>query len=307
MHLLSSKSLPALCAVVFVVNLSVVKAYSNTATGQLYNDDETLFLNVPINLTRILQIVIPKIIEPMEVIITQTLQKQHEKFMDHMEQLSTDLNNVSDAQNRLMVLFQKQEEKLDGQQRALEAHKQTFLAELKYLNQSIKTTVEPLWVDFQMIQAQHHAIDIKLDLLETQLGDHQKGQDQLSSSLLAHDVEISKYITTATDALLCSLTRDNSLRLADGGRVEVKCGSQWGTVCHNGWSSIDARVVCRQLGLSYGNARSSSHAAFGQGTGPIWLANVACTGSEKNLWECEHNDWGINQCGHHMDAGVVCQ
>jgi len=31
--------------------------------------------------------------------------------------------------------------------------------------------------------------------------------------------------------------------------VEVCIGKVWGTVCSYGWSSGDARVVCRQLGF----------------------------------------------------------
>ena len=31
--------------------------------------------------------------------------------------------------------------------------------------------------------------------------------------------------------------------------MEVCIGKVWGTVCHYGWSSSDARVVCRQLGF----------------------------------------------------------
>ena len=31
--------------------------------------------------------------------------------------------------------------------------------------------------------------------------------------------------------------------------MEVCIGKVWGTVCGDGWSSSDARVVCRQLGF----------------------------------------------------------
>ena len=49
-----------------------------------------------------------------------------------------------------------------------------------------------------------------------------------------------------------------------------------------------------------------SFAFFGEGTGPIWLDNVFCTGFESELLECPHNGIGNHNCGHYEDASVKC-
>ncbi|NXA35389.1 SRB4D protein, partial [Eudromia elegans] len=101
------------------------------------------------------------------------------------------------------------------------------------------------------------------------------------------------------------------VRLANGngscrGRVEVRHGGAWGTVCDDDWGLSDASVVCRQVGC--GQALDyKSNAYFGYGTGRILLDNVNCEGSEPFLAACYSLGWGIHNCGHHEDAGVVCR
>ena len=90
------------------------------------------------------------------------------------------------------------------------------------------------------------------------------------------------------------------------GRVEVNYNGEWGTVCDDGWSFFDAIVVCRQLGLG-SLGISYDGAFFGQGSGPIWLDNVLCTGNESTLASCGHLGVNIKRfCDHCEDAGVRC-
>ena len=48
-------------------------------------------------------------------------------------------------------------------------------------------------------------------------------------------------------------------------------------------------------------------AAYGQGSGPIWLDNVNCNpDTNARLSDCPANAVGVHNCDHSEDAGVIC-
>ncbi|XP_028971618.2 scavenger receptor cysteine-rich type 1 protein M130-like isoform X2 [Esox lucius] len=89
------------------------------------------------------------------------------------------------------------------------------------------------------------------------------------------------------------------------GRVELWKEGHWGTVCDDSWDLKDGSVVCAQLDCGPALNVSGEGWSFKAGTGLIFLDEVNCNGSERNLWECPSQ--GIpNDCGHKEDAAVVC-
>ena len=49
------------------------------------------------------------------------------------------------------------------------------------------------------------------------------------------------------------------------------------------------------------------NAAYGEGSGPIFLHGVGCTGVELRVFDCPHPGLEISSCRHSQDAGVVCR
>ena len=90
-----------------------------------------------------------------------------------------------------------------------------------------------------------------------------------------------------------------------GGRLEVYYNNEWGTVCDDGWGSSDATVACRQMGFVGVSDSDSSLFGSGASSQSIWLADVACSGSESWLIDCSHNS-NTSDCSHSEDVGIVC-
>ena len=112
-----------------------------------------------------------------------------------------------------------------------------------------------------------------------------------------HKVAFTMITSTVPPLSLCtdSLPFTVSVRLVGGltaaeGRVEVNYQGTWGTVCNDSsWGLNDAMVVCRMLGYS---SVLAAHVKYGQGSGNVWMSNLACTGSESSISECPHLGWG---------------
>lgn len=105
---------------------------------------------------------------------------------------------------------------------------------------------------------------------------------------------------TCTSALIELMNGDQP----GSGRVEIVRNGLRGTICDDSWTDREATVLCRMLGYVSGEATSGG--TFGKGTGPIWLDEVNCDGSEASITNCRHSNWAISDCSHDEDAGVVC-
>ncbi len=113
-----------------------------------------------------------------------------------------------------------------------------------------------------------------------------------------------------TNCLSLSCVDSVSVRLVNGnnpcaGRVEVYNDGQWGTVCQQNWDIADAAVVCRELDCGTA-VKATYDAHFGQGSGPISMGYLYCSGSETALKDCNSDSQYAQYCNHNLDAGVVC-
>ena len=123
--------------------------------------------------------------------------------------------------------------------------------------------------------------------------------DHYTTSVINHVVQY-----TVVDSCPDTRVRLEGSTVPYAGRLEVCFNGLWGSVCDDLFDQTDADVVCRELG--YGAALAPS-TYYGPGSGPVWLDNLRCTGTEGTILNCSHSGVGIHNCGHSEDVGIICQ
>lgn len=53
-------------------------------------------------------------------------------------------------------------------------------------------------------------------------------------------------------------------------------------------------------------AEAFNGATYDQGTGPVMMSNLRCTGNEIDIGDCPFDGWRISHCLHSKDVGVSC-
>ncbi|CAG7722759.1 unnamed protein product, partial [Allacma fusca] len=103
-----------------------------------------------------------------------------------------------------------------------------------------------------------------------------------------------------------SQINDLDVRLAGGrvpheGRVEIRLGNsqEWGLICGDGWSLLEAAVVCRQLDMNFAQDAPQTD-YFGGSIEDVVTTGVKCDGTEEQMSECYHHDRNSN------DTQVFC-
>ncbi|XP_017096513.2 LOW QUALITY PROTEIN: lysyl oxidase homolog 3A [Drosophila bipectinata] len=125
---------------------------------------------------------------------------------------------------------------------------------------------------------------------------------------ILREEDLPKYPIHARSRLYVRLRGGRS---RNEGRVEVSLdGGRWGSVCADGWSLLEANVVCRQLGLGYASEAFQTDFFGGINVSRPVLSGSECFGNETELADCLHHDvrQGVVSCHGNRQhvAAVIC-
>uniref|UniRef100_A0A8B9KSN6 Lysyl oxidase homolog n=1 Tax=Astyanax mexicanus TaxID=7994 RepID=A0A8B9KSN6_ASTMX len=111
---------------------------------------------------------------------------------------------------------------------------------------------------------------------------------------------------------------EKTIRLTGGrtqleGRVELLAPNassleQWGLICGDGWTSREAMVACRQLGLGHASSGLSETWYWdSSNVTEMVMSGVKCRGDEMTLSDCQHHHVvSCKRAGAQFSAGVIC-
>lgn len=129
-------------------------------------------------------------------------------------------------------------------------------------------------------------------------------------------------VTGCDDLGLMTASRDASrLRLASKtgstvfegrqGRLEVRYGGRWSTVCDDRWTMTNTEVVCQEMGLgravSFTPRYNAANHWTTRSTLTIRFDDVECDVTATSLFECRHAPFGFPpDCDEQQTIGVGC-
>uniref|UniRef100_A0A6P7FGK7 protein-lysine 6-oxidase n=1 Tax=Diabrotica virgifera virgifera TaxID=50390 RepID=A0A6P7FGK7_DIAVI len=107
------------------------------------------------------------------------------------------------------------------------------------------------------------------------------------------------------------LPKDTKIRLANGrvrteGRVEIQIGNgDWEVICGDGWSLLEALVICRTLNMGYASDAMQTD-FFGGNLTKHSIGGVKCIGNEISISQCMHDKFATGRCESADVAAVSC-
>lgn len=96
-------------------------------------------------------------------------------------------------------------------------------------------------------------------------------------------------------------------RIYTEGRVEVRGPNdvRWHTICADGWSLLEAMVICRSLRLGYASSATQTN-FFGGNITKESYHGIKCLGNERSLSDCLFDEANHGFCPGNEVAGVIC-
>ncbi|XP_028518377.1 deleted in malignant brain tumors 1 protein isoform X2 [Exaiptasia diaphana] len=121
---------------------------------------------------------------------------------------------------------------------------------------------------------------------------------------LHHSNDVGLRCSGQEDPLTLEVRLESGDATPHSGRVGIRYGNSWSTLCYQGLDYHDVKVICRMLGyvdVDHVYAVMTPSSADGR----VWLSGVECNGTEASILNCSRTGWWQTSCDH--DAVVTCK